>query len=104
MRELIEAYNKFPEWFTRIYKNVRYVQSIDFSHVMADPFIFSFKFDELKMRIRLNFERFEDIYCHEGRYKIEDTYLILSDKIYNQFFTEVQKEFQKRIKGENYYE
>ena len=104
MKELIEAYNNFPKWFTRIYKNVRYVQTMNFSHVMADPFIFSFKFDELKMRVKLDFDRFEDIYCHEGKHKIEDTYLILSDKIYNQFFIEVQKEFQKRIKGENYYE
>jgi hypothetical protein len=56
------------------------------------------------MRVRLDFDRFEDIYYHEGKHKIEDTYLILSDKIYNQFFTEVQKGFQKRIKGENYYE
>ena len=104
MRELIEAYNQFPEWFIKTYKNVRYVQTIDFSHVMADSFIFSFNFDELKMRVKLDFDRFEDIYYHEGKYKIEDTYLILSDKIYNQFFTEVQKEFQKQIKGENYYE
>ena len=104
MRELIEAYNHFPEWFTRIYKNVRYAQIMDFSYVMTDPFIFSFKFDELKMRVKLDFDRFEDIYLHEGKHKIEDTYLILSDKIYNQFFTEVQKEFKKRITGENFYE
>ena len=104
MRELIEAYNQFPEWFTRIYKNVRYAQTIDFSHAITDPFIFNFNFAELKMRVKLDFERFEDIYCHEGRYKIEDTYLILSDKIYNQFFTEVQKEFKKRIEGKDYYE
>lgn len=104
MRELIEAYNQFPEWFTKIYKNVRYAKTLDFNHIMADPFIFSFNFNGLKMQIKLNFDRFEDIYCHEGNYRIEDTYLILSDKIYNQFLTEVQKEFQKRIKGENYYE
>ena len=104
MRELIEAYNHFPEWFTRIYKNVRYVQTMDFSHMMADPFIFSFNFDELKMRVKLDFDRFKDIYYHEGKREIENTYLILSDKIYNQFFIEVQKEFQKRIRGENYYE
>lgn len=104
MKELIEAYYSFPEWFTRTYKNIRYVRSIDFSHIMADPFVFSFNFYDLKIKVRLNFDRFEDIYRHEGKYKIEDTYLILSDKIYNQFFTEVQKEFQKRIKGENYYE
>lgn len=104
MKELIEAYNQFPKWFTRIYKNVRYVQSIDFSHIIADPFIFSFNFDELKMRVILDFDRFENIYHHEGKNRVEDTYLILSDKIYNQFFTEIQKEFQKQIKGENYYE
>ena len=104
MKELIEAYNQFPEWFTRIYKNIRYAQIIDFSHTIVDPFIFSFKFDELKMRVKLDFDRFEDIYYHEGKHKIEDTYLILSDKIYNQFFTEVQKEFKKRITGENFYE
>lgn len=104
MRELIEAYNKFPEWFTRIYKNVRYNQIMDFSHMLTDPFIFSFKFNELKMRVKLDFDRFEDIYLHEGKQRIEDTYLILSDKIYNQFFIEVQKEFQRRILGENYYE
>lgn len=104
MKELIEAYQRFPEWFTKTYKNVRYVQTIDFSHIMADPFIFSFDFDKLKMRVRLDFDRFEDIYRREGNHNIEDTYLILSDKIYNQFFTEVQKVFQKRIKGENYYE
>lgn len=104
MKELIEAYNRFPEWFTRVYKNVKCAQVIDFSHTIADPFIFDFKFDELKMRVKLNFDRFEDIYYHEGKHSIEDTYLILSDKIYNQFFIEVQKEFQKRIKGENYYE
>jgi hypothetical protein len=103
MRELIEAYNQFPEWFTKTYKNVRYIQTINFDHVIADPFIFSFNFDELKMRVKLDFDRFEDIYRHEGNRRIEDTYLILSDKIYNQFFIEVQKEFQKRIKGENYY-
>ena len=56
------------------------------------------------MRVILDFDRFENIYHHEGKHRIEDTYLILSDKIYNQFFTEVQKEFQKQIKGENYYE
>lgn len=104
MRELIEAYNHFPEWFTKTYKNVRYTQIVDFNHIMTDPFIFSFNFAELKMRVKLNFDRFEDIYYHEGKYRIEDTYLILSDKIYNQFFTEVQKEFNKQIKGENYYE
>jgi hypothetical protein len=104
MKELIEAYQRFPEWFTKTYKNVRYVQTVDFSHIMADPFIFSFNFDNLKMRIKLNFDRFEYIYRYEGNRKIENTYLILSDKIYNQFFTEFQKEFQKRIKGENYYE
>lgn len=104
MRELIEAYNQFPEWFTKIYKNVRYVQTIDFCHIMADSFIFSFNFDELKMRVMLDFDRFENIYRHEGKRRIEDTYLILSDKIYNQFFIEVQKEFRKRMKGENYYE
>lgn len=104
MKEIIEAYNQFPEWFTRTYKNVKYVQTIDFSHIMADPFIFSFNFDKLKMRVKLDFDRFKDIYYHEGNYKFEDTYFILSDKIYNQFFTEVQKEFQKQIKGENYYE
>ena len=104
MRELIEIYNQFPEWFTKIYKNVRYVKILDFNNIIADPFIFSFNFNELKMQVKLNFDRFEDIYYHEGYYRIEDTYLILSDKIYNQFLTEVQKEFQKRIKGENYYE
>lgn len=104
MRELIKAYNQFPEWFTKTYKNVRYVQTINFNHVIADPFILSFNFDELKMRVMLDFDRFEDIYRHEGNRRIEDTYLILSDKIYNQFFIEVQKAFQKRIKGENYYE
>lgn len=104
MRELIEAYNQFPEWFTKIYKNVIYVQSIDFNNFKADSFIFSFNFDKLKMRVMLDFDRFENIYHHEGHYRIEDTYLILSDKIYNQFFIEVQKEFQKRIRGENYYE
>lgn len=104
MRELIEAYNHFPEWFTKTYKNVRYVQTIDFSHITADPFIFNFNFDKLKMKVILDFDRFENIYRHEGNHKIEDTYLVLSDKIYNQFFTEVQKEFQKRMKGENYYE
>ena len=102
MKELIEAYNRFPEWFTRVYKNVKCAQVIDFSQI-ADPFIFDFKFDELKMRVKLNFDRFEDIYYHEGKREIENTYLILSDKIYNQFFIEVQKEFQKRIRGENYY-
>ncbi len=104
MKELIEAYQRFPEWFTKTYKNVRCVQIVDFSHIMADPFIFSFKFNELKMKIILDFDRFEDIYCREGNHKIEDTYLILSDKIYNQFFTEVQKEFKKRIEGKDYYE
>lgn len=104
MKELIEAYQRFPEWFTKIYKNVRYVQTVDFSHIIADPFIFSFKFNELKMKVILDFDRFEDIYYREGNHKIENTYLILSDKIYNQFFTEFQKEFQKQIKGENYYE
>ena len=103
MKELIEAYYSFPEWFTRTYKNVRYARSIDFSHIMADPFIFSFNFDELKMRVMLDFDRFENIYRYEGKHRIEDTYLILADKIYNQFFTEVQQEFQKQIKGENYY-
>lgn len=104
MKELLEAYNQFPKWFTTIYKNVRYVEILDFNHVFGDPFIFSFNFDELKMKVMLEFDRFEDIYRHEGNYRIEDTYLILSDKIYNQFLTEVQKEFQKRMKGENYYE
>lgn len=104
MRELIEAYNQFPEWFTKIYKNVRYVTILDFNHAFVDPFMFSFNFDEFKMKVKLEFDRFEEIYCHEGNCRIEDTYLILSDKIYNQFLTEVQKEFQKRIKGENYYE
>lgn len=104
MRELIEAYNQFPKWFIKTYKNVKYVQTIDFNHIMADPFMFGFKFNELQMRVKLDFDRFEDIYYHEGKHSIENTYLILSDKIYNQFFTEVQKEFQKQIKGENYYE
>ena len=104
MRELIEAYNKFPEWFTKTYKNVMYAQTINFSHIIADPFIFNFKFNELKISVMFDFDRFEDIYLHEGNRRIEDTYLILSDKIYNQFFTEVQKEFQKQIKGKDYYE
>lgn len=103
MRELIEAYNQFPGWFTKIYKNVRYAQTIDFSNIMSDPFIFSFKFNESNMRVKLDFDRFENIYYHEGKHRIEDTYLILADKIYNQFFTEVQRDFQKQIKGEKYY-
>lgn len=104
MKELLEAYNQFPKWFTKIYKNVKYVKVLDFNRVFGDPFVFSFKFNELKINVTLEFDRFEDIYRHKGNHRIEDTYLILSDKIYNQFLTEVQREFQKRMKGENYYE
>lgn len=100
MKELIGAYRQFPEWFTKELKNVRCVEIIEFNSLYGtNPYIFQFNFYDLKMRVKLDFNRFQDIYYEDSKEDIANTYYILANKIYNQFLIEVQREFEKKIKG-----
>ena len=56
------------------------------------------------MRVKLDFDRFQNIYYKDGKRDVDDTYHILANKIYNQFLTEVQRTFEKKIRGVNQYE
>ena len=103
MKELIEAYRQFPEWFTKVFRNVRCAEVIDFSS-LANPYMFQFNFYNLKMRVKLDFDRFQNIYYKDGKRDVDDTYHILANKIYNQFLTEVQRTFEKKIRGVDQYE
>ena len=99
IKDLVEAYRQFPEWFIKQYKGIKYVEIIDFNSLYgANPYLFQFNFYDLKMRVKLSFDRFQDIY-YNNKEDIADTYYILANKMYDQFLTEVQKEFEKKING-----
>lgn len=105
IKDLVETYRQFPEWFIKQYKGVKCIEIIDFNSLYgASPYMFQFNFYDLRIRIKLSFDRFQDIYYKDGKENITDTYYILTNKMYDQFLTEVQREFEKKIKGSEQYE
>lgn len=103
MRELIEAYRQFPKWIVEyIFNNTKYVELIEFDNLYGvNPYMFQFNYHDMKIRVKLDFNRFKDIYYQEGNESKEDTYFILANKLYEQFLNEIQRDFVKELKRGN---
>ena len=100
MKELREIYRQFPEWVIKyVFKNTNYVELVELNNLYGiNSYLFQFNYHGARIRAKLDFKRFENIYYHDGNENREDTYFILANKLYEQFLDEIQKDFVKEIK------
>ena len=105
MNLIRQAFNEFPEWFTKNkWKNVRiehpFMTNPDWEN---DFLIFDFSlFNNIyRVRIMLSLERFDRCYrrCYEDK---EKTFWLMSEKITNEFWTELQRYVDQQLRGRKY--
>ena len=105
MKELIEAYYNFPEWFQTEHWKYIVIQSVfDFSDCYSEKhFVFQFKLlHTYAMRRVLTFEECLNVYQSKGEHNIGLTYLHLSKMIKKQFIDDVLRLFRKEVGDYSY--